>query len=185
MDKSQLRENYGYFLKGVVPTAEKHAIKLAVHPDDPPFDVLGLPRIVTSEEDIDWLLQVVDSESNGITFCAGSLSSGLHNDVIDLAKKFAHKTHFLHFRSTEVFENGSFIEAPHLTGRGKLIELAYIFESHNPNLPMRIDHGKLMLDDIDKGHNPGYSFLGRMQALAQIEGVLATIDYNKQKQTEK
>jgi mannonate dehydratase len=173
IDKNQLRENFRYFLEQVIPTAEAAGVNLCVHPDDPPFAVLGLPRIVTSGEDIEWFLHAVDSPNNGLTFCAGSLSSGIHNDVPALAKRFAKRTHFVHLRSTEVFPDGNFKEAPHLAGRGHLIELVRIFEQENPNLPMRIDHGKLMLDDVNKSYNPGYSFLGRMYALAQIDGVLA------------
>ena len=173
--KLQLRNNLQYFLERIIPTAEKHGIKMAIHPDDPPFSVFGLPRIVTGEEDIEWILNAVKSDSNGLTFCAGSLSSGTHNDTISMAKKFVNNTYFLHLRSTETFENGDFAEASHLSGRGNLIEVARIFESQNPGLPMRVDHGKLMLDDAEKGYNPGYSFLGRMFALAQIEGVVATI----------
>jgi mannonate dehydratase len=175
IDKAQLRENFQYFLEQVIPVAEEYGVNLCVHPDDPPFAVLGLPRIVTSGEDIEWLLNAVDSPNNGLTFCAGSLSSGLHNDVPALAKRFAKRTHFVHLRSTEVFDNGNFIEAPHTAGRGHLVELVRIFEKENPGLPMRIDHGKLMLDDVGKSYNPGYSFLGRMYALAQIDGILAAV----------
>jgi mannonate dehydratase len=179
IDKNQLRANFRYFLEQVVPTAEEYGVKLCVHPDDPPFPVLGLPRIVTSGEDIEWFLNVVDSRNNGLTFCAGSLSAGLHNDVPELAKQFAQRTHFVHLRSTAVAENGNFQEASHLAGRGHLIELVRIFEQENPNLPMRVDHGKLMLDDINKPYHPGYSFLGRMYALAQVEGIIATIKNEK------
>ncbi|MDR3219916.1 MAG: mannonate dehydratase [Dysgonamonadaceae bacterium] len=173
IDQNQLRENFRYFLEQVIPTAEAAGVNLCVHPDDPPFAVLGLPRIVTSGADIEWFLNAVDSPNNGLTFCAGSLSSGIHNDVPALAKRFAKRTHFVHLRSTEVFPDGNFKEASHLAGRGHLIELVRIFEKENPKLPMRIDHGKLMLDDVNKSYNPGYSFLGRMYALAQIDGVLA------------
>lgn len=175
IDKTGLRENLRYFLEEVIPVAEEHGVNLCVHPDDPPFAVLGLPRIVTSEEDIDWFLQAVDSVHNGLTFCAGSLSAGLHNDVPALAKKFAKRTHFVHLRSTDATPDGNFIEASHLAGRGKIIEVVRIFEKENPSLPMRVDHGKLMLDDVDKSYNPGYSFLGRMYALAQVSGIMATV----------
>lgn len=148
---------------------------MCVHPDDPPFSLLGLPRIVTCEEDIDWFLNAVDNPHNGLTFCTGSLSAGLQNDVPKLAQKFASRTKFVHLRSTNVFENGGFIEANHLEGRGKIIEVVRIFEKENPTLPMRIDHGRLLTDDIDKEYNPGYSFLGRMLALGQIEGVIAAV----------
>ena len=175
IDKQQLRENLKYFLESVIPTASEAGINLCVHPDDPPMAVLGLPRIVTNEKDIEWVLNAVDVPNNGITFCAGSLSSGLHNDVPALAAKFAKRTHFVHLRSTDVDENGNFMEANHLEGRGHLIELVRIFEREHPGLPMRVDHGKLMLDDVNKPDNPGYSFYGRMYALAEVSGIMATV----------
>jgi mannonate dehydratase len=174
--KNQLRQNMKYFLEKIMPVCEKWNIQMCVHPDDPPFSLLGLPRIVTNEEDIDWLLNAVDNSHNGLTFCAGSLSANLQNDVPKLAQKFAHRTKFVHLRSTNVFENGDFIEAHHLGGRGKLVEVIRVFEKENQDLPMRIDHGRLLTDDIDKGYNPGYSFLGRMLALGQIEGVMAAVN---------
>jgi len=176
IDKSQLRQNMKYFLEKIMPVCEQYDIQMCVHPDDPPFSLLGLPRIVTNEEDIDWLLNAVDNPHNGLTFCTGSLSAGLQNDVPKLAQKYASRTKFVHLRSTNVFENGDFIEAHHLGGRGKLIEVIKIFEKENPDLPMRVDHGRLLTDDIDKGYNPGYSFLGRMLALGQIEGVMAGVN---------
>ena len=176
IDKNQLRQKMKYFLEKVMPVCEKWNIQMCVHPDDPPFSLLGLPRIVTNEADIDWILNEVDNPHNGLTFCAGSLSANLQNDVPKLAQKFAHRTKFVHLRSTNVFENGDFIEAHHLGGRGKLIDVIRVFEKENPDLPMRIDHGRLLTDDIDKGYNPGYSFLGRMLALGQIEGVMAAVN---------
>ena len=173
--KEQLRENLQYFLEKIIPTAEEYGIKLCIHPDDPPFQAFGLPRIVSSESDIDWILSAVDSPNNGLTFCAGSLSAGVHNNVPELAEKFAERTHFAHLRSTEVLGNGDFLEASHLEGRGHLIETIRIFEKKNPAIPMRVDHGKLMLDDGDKNYNPGYSFHGRMFALAQVEGMMAVV----------
>lgn len=175
IDKEQLRQNMKYFLEKIMPVCEEWNIQMCVHPDDPPFSLLGLPRIVTCEEDIDWFLNAVDNPHNGLTFCTGSLSAGLQNDVPKLAQKYASRTKFVHLRSTNVFENGDFIEAHHLGGRGKLIDVIRIFEKENPALPMRIDHGRLLTDDIDKGYNPGYSFLGRMLALGQIEGVMAAV----------
>ncbi|MBZ4657384.1 MAG: D-mannonate dehydratase [Methermicoccus sp.] len=175
VDKGKLRENLKYFLQQVIPVAEKYGMRLCIHPDDPPFPVFGLPRIVSNEDDIRWILELVESPANGFTFCAGSLSAGIQNDVVDLAKKFANKSFFVHLRSTEIKENGDFVEASHLGGRANLIELIRIFEKKNPNVPMRVDHGKLMLDDVAKNYNPGYSFLGRMFALAQVEGMMAVV----------
>jgi len=175
VDKGKLRENLKYFLQQVIPVAEKNGMRLCIHPDDPPFPVFGLPRIVSNEDDIRWILELVESPANGFTFCAGSLSAGIQNDVVDLAKKFAKKSFFVHLRSTEIAENGNFIEASHLGGRANLIEVIRIFEKENPAVPMRVDHGKLMLDDVAKSYNPGYSFLGRMFALAQVEGMMAVV----------
>ena len=175
VDKQQLRENLKYFLNEVVPVAQQYGVNLCIHPDDPPFPVLGLPRIVGNTEDIEWILNAVDVPNNGFTFCAGSVSSGLHNDVPVMAKKFAKRTHFVHLRSTDVAENGNFIEASHLEGRGHLVELVRIFEREHPGLPMRVDHGKLMLDDVEKSDNPGYSFYGRMYALAEVSGIMAAV----------
>lgn len=181
IDKDALRQNMKYFLERIMPVCEEWNIQMCVHPDDPPFQLLGLPRIVTCEEDIDWFLNAVDNPHNGLTFCAGSLSAGLQNDVPKLAKKYASRTKFVHLRSTNVFENGNFIEAHHLGGRGHLIDVIRVFEKENPNLPMRVDHGRLLTDDIDKGYNPGYSFLGRMLALGQLDGVMATVQSELQK----
>ena len=175
IDRDKLRENMKYFLERIMPVCEEYGINMCVHPDDPPYQMLGLPRIVTSREDIDWILKTVDNPHNGLTFCAGSLSSGIHNDVPELAKRFASRTHFIHLRSTDILPDGNFIEASHLEGRGHLIELVRIFEKENPKLPMRVDHGRLMLDDGDKDYNPGYSFHGRMYALAQMDGVIETV----------
>ncbi|MDR3252282.1 MAG: mannonate dehydratase, partial [Tannerella sp.] len=184
-DKDRLRRNMQYFLEQIMPVCDEYDINMCVHPDDPPCRMLGLPRIVTCEEDIRWILQSVDNPHNGLTFCAGSLSAGLQNDVPDLARHFASRTHFVHLRSTDVFPNGDFIEAGHLEGRGRLIETVRIFEALNPSLPMRVDHGRLMSGDRDKAYNPGYSFLGRMYALAQIDGVIATVknELHNNKQT--
>lgn len=173
--RDQLRENMCYFLNAIMPVCEEYGVNMCVHPDDPPFQLLGLPRIVTNEEDIAWFLNAVDNPHNGLTFCAGSLSAGEHNDTRRLAKRFAKRTHFVHLRSTNAMPDGNFIESSHLTGRGHLIDLVRIFEQENPGLPMRVDHGRMMLGDEDKGYNPGYSFHGRMLALAQVEGIMATV----------
>lgn len=176
IDRNMLRENMCYFLSAIMPVCEEYGVNMCVHPDDPPFQVLGLPRIVTCEEDIAWFLNAVDNPHNGLTFCAGSLSSGEHNDTRELAKKFAKRTHFVHLRSTAAMPGGNFIESTHLTGRGHLLDLIRIFEQENPGLPMRVDHGRMMLGDEDKGYNAGYSFHGRMLALAQVEGMMAAVD---------
>ena len=182
INRDALRENMRYFLSAIMPVCEEYGVNMCVHPDDPPFQVLGLPRIVTNENDIEWFLNAVDNPHNGLTFCAGSLSAGEHNDTRELAKKYAKRTHFVHLRSTAAMQGGNFIESSHLTGRGHLIDLIRIFENENPGLPMRVDHGRMMLGDEDKGYNPGYSFHGRMLALAQVEGMMAVVDDEKRRQ---
>lgn len=183
IDKEQLRENMKYFLEAIMPVCDEYGINMCVHPDDPPMQILGLPRIVTSADDIRWMLSAVDNIHNGVTFCAGSLSAGAHNDVVEMAREFAPRTHFAHLRRCEVMPNGDFKEAPHLgTGRADLVELVRIFEKSlkdrgmDPKaLPMRVDHAPLMLGDEKMGYNAGYSFHGRMLALGQIDGVMATV----------
>lgn len=175
IDKEHLRENMRYFLEAIMPVCNEYDINMCVHPDDPPLQILGLPRIVSCDEDIEWFLNAVPNPHNGLTFCAGSLSAGAHNDVPALARKYAKRTWFVHLRSTEVLPNGNFREASHLGGRANIIELTRIFEKTNPSLPMRVDHAPLMLGDEQLGYNAGYSFHGRMLALGQVEGVIATV----------
>lgn len=175
VDRDALRANLRYFLEAVMPVCDEYGIDLCIHPDDPPFQVLGLPRIVTDEADIAWLLEAVDNPHNGLTFCAGSLSAGPQNDTRRLARRFASRTRFVHLRSTEALPGGNFVESSHLAGRGHLIDLIRIFEREAPRLPMRVDHGRTMLGDEQLGYNPGYSFHGRMLALAQVEGMMAVV----------
>ena len=175
VDKDTLRDNMRYFLSDIMPVCEECGINMCVHPDDPPFPILGLPRIVTSDEDIEWFLNAVDNKHNGLTFCAGSLSAGAQNDVVALARKYASRTWFVHLRSCHIFPNGDFTEASHLGGRADVVELVKIFEKENCSLPMRVDHGMTMLGDETRGYNAGYSFLGRMFAMAQVQGVMAAV----------
>ena len=174
--REQLRENMRYFLSAIMPVCEEYGVDMCVHPDDPPLQILGLPRIVTCDEDIKWFLEAVDNPHNGLTFCAGSLSAGAHNNVPELARKYASRTKFVHLRSTDVFPNGNFKEASHLAGRAGIIDLVRIFQKENPALPMRVDHAPLMLGDEKMGYNAGYSFHGRMLALGQMEGVMAVVN---------
>ena len=175
MTKAQLRENLRYFLEAVMPVCRQWDIRLCIHPDDPPMPVFGMPRLCGSAEDIRWILGAVDDFHNGLTFCAGSLSAGAHNDVVAMAREFAPRTHFVHLRSCEVLPGGDFVEAPHTGGRADLVELVRIFEAEGRPLPMRVDHGKTMLGDGRVGYNPGYSFHGRMLALGQVEGMMAAV----------
>ena len=175
IDAAQLRANMKYFLEAIMPVCNEYDIKMCVHPDDPPLQILGLPRIVTCDSDIQAFLDMVPDPHNGLTFCAGSLSAGAHNDVPALARKYADRTWFVHLRSCDVLPNGDFHEASHLAGRADLITLVRIFERVNPDLPMRVDHAPLMLGDERMGYNAGYSFHGRMLALGQMDGVMAVV----------
>lgn len=185
IDRDQLRANMKYFLEAIMPVCEECDMYMCVHPDDPPFQVLGLPRIVTCDDDIQWFLNAVPNKHNGLTFCAGSLSAGAQNNVVEMARKYASRTWFVHLRSCHVFPNGDFTEASHLGGRADIIQLARVFEEEeerrkgNANierLPMRVDPGMTMLGDETKGYNAGYSFLGRMFAMGQVQGIIATVD---------
>lgn len=177
IDKRQLRDNLTYFLESIMPVCNEFDVNMCIHPDDPPMPILGLPRIVTCDEDIEAFLQAVPDSHNGLTFCAGSLSAGAHNDVAELAKKYAKHTHFVHARICNVLPNGDFKESSHLDPR--LIDIIHTFEKENPHLPMRVDHAPLMLGDEKMGYNAGYSFHGRMLALGIVSGIMASINYNK------
>ena len=177
IDKARLRANMKYFLEAIMPVCHECDINMCVHPDDPPIEILGLPRIVRTAADIRWLLSAVDNPHNGLTFCAGSLSAGAYNDVVAMAREFAPRTHFVHLRSCHIFPNGDFTEASHLGGRADLVELCKIFGESRSSLPFRVDHGRTMLGDESRGYNAGYSFLGRMFAMAQMQGVLAALTH--------
>jgi mannonate dehydratase len=178
IDAAQLRENMAYFLRAIMPVCNEYDINMCVHPDDPPLQILGLPRIVTCDDDIRKFLDAVPDSHNGLTFCAGSLSAGAHNDVVELARKYAGRTHFVHARICKVQPNGDFKESSHLDPR--LIEVVRIFEKERPGVPMRVDHAPLMLGDEKMGYNAGYSFHGRMLALGEIAGVMATVNTEKE-----
>ena len=182
MDKAQLRENLRYFLDAVMPVCREWDMRLCIHPDDPPFPVFGMPRLCGSAEDIRWILSAVDDFHNGLTFCAGSLSAGAHNDVEAMAREFAPRTHFVHLRTCQLLPGGNFVEAPHTNGRVDLVELVRIFEREGRDLPMRVDHGRTMLGDETRGYNAGYSFHGRMLALGQISGMMAAVQNEFKKQ---
>lgn len=173
IDAGKLRENMAYFLNAIMPVCREYDINMCVHPDDPPRPILGLPRIVTCDADIRAFLDAVPDSHNGLTFCAGSLSAGAHNDIPALARKYASRTHFVHARICNVLPNGDFKESTHLDQR--LIDVVCTFERERPGVPMRVDHAPLMLGDEKMGYNAGYSFHGRMLALGMVSGIMATV----------
>ncbi len=182
IDAAALKSNLKYFLERVVPEAEKAGIKLCCHPDDPPYPIFGLPRIISNEEDLIYLISCVDSPSNGITFCTGSLGPNVSNDLPAIIEKVGHKIHFLHLRNVQRQADGSFYEADHLTGSTDMyaVMLALVKEVNKRKesgrddfaIPMRPDHGHQMLDDLNK-HVPfaGYSAIGRLRGLAELRGL--------------
>lgn len=177
IDRDALRQNMKYFLETIMPVCREYDINMCVHPDDPPMQILGLPRIVTCDADIEWFLNAVPDSHNGLTFCAGSLSAGAQNDVQALARKYASHTHFVHARICKVLPGGDFRESTHLDPR--LIDVVATFEKKRPGVPMRVDHAPLMLGDEKMGYNAGYSFHGRMLALGMVSGIMATVNADK------
>ena len=175
IDKEKLRENLIYFLEKVIPVAEEVGAKLAIHPDDPPFELFGLPRIISTIEDYDWLFEQIPSMVNGITFCAGSLGSRWDNNLPLMAKKIGKRIYFTHLRNVALDpDNRSFYEAEHLCGNTDmyaLIKEILKIEIDSKPVYMRPDHGQQMLSDLDKQTNPGYSCIGRMKGLAEVRGV--------------
>ncbi len=183
IDRQQLKEHFRLFLEAVIPTAEAAGIRMAVHPDDPPYAIMGLPRIVSCEKDLDDLLNMVDSPSNGLCFCTGSFSPRADNDLPYMIKRFGSRIHCAHLRSTQRNDDGSFYEAAHLEGSIDMYAIvrALLEEMHQRRsagrrdwrLPFRPDHGHTMLDDLEKPtpDNPGYSAIGRLRGLAEIRGL--------------
>lgn len=182
VDKSTLRNNFKRFLEEVVPTAETLGIKLCVHPDDPPRDILGLPRIVSNAQDIDWLLNAVDSPANGLTLCSGSLGANPDNDVPAIAAQFADRIHFAHLRNVAKDVDGSFEEAAHLDGDTDMVTLAKVLMEaeavQGATIPWRPDHGHDLFDDAARGNPPGYPLAGRLRGLSEIRGVLKALAHN-------
>lgn len=170
-----LKANLSYFLNEVIPVAETYGVKMAIHPDDPPMDIMGLPRIIKSEQDLEDLVNFIDSPSNGITFCTGSLGANPENDLPKMIAKFKDRIHFLHLRNVKRESDGSFYEDNHLEGSSDMFQIVKaileIEKESGVSIPMRPDHGHQMLDDLRKDTIPGYSAIGRLRGLAELRGL--------------
>ena len=190
IDADKLRENFKYFLDAVVPTAEKLGVRLCCHPDDPPWPLLGLPRIMSTEEDYNWLVNIHPSKANGITFCTGSLGASFENDLPGMVSRMGQHIHFLHLRNVTREQESiptSFYEDEHLSGNTDMIEtISEIIREENRrkaegredwSIPMRPDHGQNILDDHGRNAMPGYPAIGRLKGLAELRGVFKALEH--------
>jgi mannonate dehydratase len=185
LEDDEMRDNLAAFLREVVPVAEEVGVRLAIHPDDPPRSLFGLPRVVSTAADARLILRAVDREANGLTLCAGSYGSRADNDVVAMAREFAPRIHFAHLRNVTLEPDGSFHEAEHLDGGVDMVSLLEVLlreeragraEGRRSDIPMRPDHGHLLADDIAKRTNPGYSYIGRLKGLAELRGVMRALN---------
>jgi mannonate dehydratase len=187
IDRTALRSAYARFLAEVVPTAHELGIRLCVHPDDPPRDILGLPRIVSDADDVAWVLDQQESPANGLTLCAGSLGANPANDVPAIARRFADRIAFAHLRNVAKDPDGSFQEADHLGGDTDMVSLiaALLAEERrrlangraDAQIAFRPDHGHEIAQDLGRGTHPGYPLIGRLRGLAELRGVIAALKH--------
>ncbi len=185
MGHADLRANYKRFLDEVIPTAEELGMRLCVHPDDPPRDILGLPRIVSSAEDIDWIMSAFEAPGNGLTLCTGSLGAGPANDPVTIARTHAPRIHFAHLRNVRKDPDGSFEEAAHLEGDTDMVAVCRVLLEEearreaegraDAQIPFRPDHGHELLSDAALGTVAGYPLIGRLRGLAELRGVIAGV----------